>query len=133
MNRLRSIFLCSLLILVQLLSPWVHAHTGGETGGALHIPGLERLHGPKSAFSDEADASAPDILVGVQAGIEHSGQSLGKLLEAGVVAISDSPASSEPARLALRLNLSHGRETLPKKLYPRSGAPPRASPAGSLL
>ena len=133
MNRLRSIFLCSLLILVQLLSPWVHAHTGGETGGALHIPGLERLHGPKSALSDETDASATDILVGVQAGIEHSGQLLGKLIESGVVALPDFTASPEPARVALRLNLTHAGETLPKKLYPRSGAPPRASPTGSIL
>lgn len=132
MSRPRSIFLCLLLILVQLLSPWVHAHTGGETGGQLHMPGLERLHGPKSAFTDEADASVMDILVGVQAGIELSGQSLVKFLEAGVVTHSRFPASSEPVPVLLRLHLTHAGETL-SKLYLRSGAPPRASPSGSHL
>lgn len=132
MSRPRSLFLCLLLILVQLLSPWGHAHTAGETGGQLHIPGLERLHGQKSALSDEAAASATDILVGVQAGIEHSGQSLGELLECGGVVLPGFPASSEPAPVRLRLSLAYAVEK-PPKLYLRSGAPPRASPAGSLL
>jgi len=132
MSRRRSIFLCLLLILVQLLSPWVHAHTGGETGGQLHIPGLERLHVQKSALSVEADASATDILVGVQAGIEHSGQALGELLVSGVIVLPAFPACSEPAPVLLRLSLTHVGEK-PPKLYLRSGAPPRGSPAGSLL
>ena len=132
MSRPRSIFPCLLLIIIQLLLPWVHAHTGGETGGQLHIPGLERLHGQKSALSDEADASARDILVGVQAGIEHSGQSLVKFLDTGVVAHSRFPASSEPVPVLLRLSLTHAGEKLPK-FYLCLGAPPRASPSGSLL
>jgi len=61
--------LLTLLTLTQVIAPWVHAHTGGETGGFLHVPGLEFL---SKSGETAAQADAPpldrDVIVGVQAG-----------------------------------------------------------------
>lgn len=58
-----------LLALMQVIAPWVHAHTGTETGGFLHVPGLEFL---SKAGETSAQADAPpldhDVIIGVQAG-----------------------------------------------------------------
>ncbi|CAI8888244.1 conserved protein of unknown function [Methylocaldum szegediense] len=54
---------------MQVIAPWVHAHTGTETGGFLHVPGLEFL---SKATETSAQADAPpldhDVIIGVQAG-----------------------------------------------------------------
>lgn len=53
---------------MQVIAPWVHAHTGDETGGFLHVPGLEFL---SKAGETSAQADAPplddDVIIGVQA------------------------------------------------------------------
>lgn len=75
MTRVPRLSLYALLVLMQLLAPWVHAHTGTETGGFLHLPGLESL-----AKSGEAHAAAglqagmADLIVGVQVGVPNDGQ-----------------------------------------------------------
>lgn len=61
-------FIFSLLCLFQILSPWVHAHTGGETGVRLHIPGLENLVSHPEGYSARQWDSNADLIVGVQAG-----------------------------------------------------------------
>ena len=129
MSRPRSLLFCPLLILMQLFSPWVHAHTGCETGGLLHIPGLERLRGPEAAPTAQADLYATDTLVGVQSGIKQSSYRLGKLLDSddGVFLSLPLLAGSSPLVLSIRENsASNG---LPR-LNPRSGSPPRAPPTG---
>jgi len=56
-------------MLMQVIAPWVHAHTGGETGGFLHLPGLEFLSksGETSARAD-APPLDQDVIISVQAG-----------------------------------------------------------------
>ncbi|MBP1152876.1 MULTISPECIES: hypothetical protein [Methylocaldum] len=58
-----------LLTLMQVIAPWVHAHTGGETGGFLHVPGLEFLS-KSGETSVQADAPPldQDVIISVQAG-----------------------------------------------------------------
>ncbi|CAL1240083.1 hypothetical protein [Candidatus Methylocalor cossyra] len=58
------------LALMQMLAPWVHAHTGLERGGFLHLPGLENL-ARRSADDCAAAASQADqrdLIVAMQAG-----------------------------------------------------------------
>jgi hypothetical protein len=129
MSRPRSILVCLPLILIQLLSPWVHAHTGCETGGLLHIPGLERLRASEAGPTAQADLYAADTLVGVQSGIENSSYRLGKLLDSddGVFLSLPLLAGSSPLVLSIRKNIAGNG--LPR-LNPRSGPPPRAPPTG---
>ncbi len=129
MSRPRSILVCMLLILIQLLSPWVHAHTGYETGGVLHIPGLERLRAPEAGPTAQADLYAADTLLGVQSGIEHSSYRLGKLLDSddGVFLRLPLLAGSSPLVLSIRENSASNALS---RLNPRSGSPPRAPPTG---
>jgi hypothetical protein len=61
-------FIFGLLCLFQILSPWVHAHTGGETGLRLHVPGLENLVSHPQGYSARHWDSNADLIVGVQAG-----------------------------------------------------------------
>ena len=77
MRRSRSTVINLALILMQVLTPWVHAHTGGETMGFLHVPGLERLAYGAPAVTDEAVADPADIIVGVPVGVELGGNRLG--------------------------------------------------------
>jgi len=61
--------LFGLLTLMQVIAPWVHAHTGGETGGFLHVPGLEFLaKGEKVLAQLDTSPIDQDVIVGVQAG-----------------------------------------------------------------
>ena len=127
MSRHRSLFLCPLLILIQLLSPWVHAHTGCDTGEPLHIPGLERLRGPEAISMPQTDLSAADTLVGIQAGIQQSGFRLGKLMDSYAEALLNWPLLAEPPPLVLRIRENTAGNALPRQ-NPHPGSPPRASP-----
>ncbi len=129
MSRPCSLLLCPLLILIQLLSPWVHAHTGCETGERLHIPGLEQLRGPGAVSAAQADLHAADTLVGVQAGIEQCGFRLGKLMDSDAGVFLSWPLLAESAPLVLSIPENTAGNALPRQ-NPRSGSPPRASPTG---
>lgn len=69
MIRAPRLALSLLLVLMQCLAPWVHAHTGGETGASPHLPGLEFLAGVvKECAAADSRPDHPDLIVGVQAG-----------------------------------------------------------------
>jgi hypothetical protein len=69
MTRAPRVALFLLLALMQAIAPWVHAHTGLETGGFLHLPGLEFLApGGQGPAATEAAPDAMDLIVGIQAG-----------------------------------------------------------------
>ena len=70
----KGIFL-SLLCLFQILSPWVHAHTGEETGARLHVPGLERFFTDDQGISAQKWDFASDLIVSVQAGFNQRSDS----------------------------------------------------------
>jgi hypothetical protein len=60
---------CAMLALMQMLAPWVHAHTGVEKGGLLHMPGLEFLAGGETGCAVlDAQPGGTDLIVSVQAG-----------------------------------------------------------------
>ncbi len=64
-----------LLATMQAISPWVHAHTGEERGGFLHLPGLEFLvRGDRDALSADARADRGDLIVAIQAGVRHGAE-----------------------------------------------------------
>ncbi|SMF97028.1 hypothetical protein SAMN02949497_4444 [Methylomagnum ishizawai] len=75
MTRVPRTVLFPLLVLMQLIAPWVHAHAFDPVGGGegfLHLPGLEFLgrSGPERvALSVELDPG--DWIVGMQAGVRH--------------------------------------------------------------
>lgn len=64
-------FFLVLLCLFQILSPWVHAHTGEERGVRLHVPGLEKLLPHDQGFSAQKWDLASDLIVSVQAGFNQ--------------------------------------------------------------
>lgn len=70
MTRAPRLALYVLLVLMQIIAPWVHAHTGAETGGFLHLPGLEFL---AKGGEDWGAAGTPpggtDVIVSVPAGV----------------------------------------------------------------
>ncbi|MGZ8248889.1 hypothetical protein [Methylomagnum sp.] len=69
MTRAPRLALCLLLVLMQLLAPWVHAHTGAETGGFMHLPGLEAFVDSEEGYATARLArDGLDVIVGVQAG-----------------------------------------------------------------
>jgi hypothetical protein len=75
MTRASRLALYALLVLMQILAPWVHAHTGRETGGFLHLPGLESLAGSGKGYAvADLQAGTADVIVGVQAGVPGDGQ-----------------------------------------------------------
>lgn len=58
-----------LLVLMQCLAPWLHAHSGVETGGFLHLPGLEFLAGTSGDCTmSDARTGETDLIVGMPAG-----------------------------------------------------------------
>lgn len=58
-----------MLVLTQMLMPWVHAHTGVEKGGFLHVPGLEFLaETGKGCAAADAQPGGAGLIVSVQAG-----------------------------------------------------------------
>lgn len=66
-----TFLIVGLLALIQLFAPWVHAHTGAETGAVLHVPGLEHLQGRPSAFDAVySDGSALDRMVTLESATE---------------------------------------------------------------
>lgn len=71
MTRAPRLAVYALLVLMQILAPWVHAHTAGrETGGFLHLPGLESLAKSGKAYATaDLPAGLADVIVGVQAGV----------------------------------------------------------------
>jgi hypothetical protein len=92
------ILLCLLLVWLQVLSPWVHAHTGAETGGGLHMPGLERLGLPAPGCA--AGAARPDasgLLVAVPSGALTA---LGSLRPATGLVVAPPPPAPRAAVLA---------------------------------
>lgn len=122
-----------MLILLQFLAPWVHAHTGGETLEFFHVPGLERLASAAVETPGGASASAIDVIVGIPAGIEYAGHN-------GCGAPDDGgPAFPPPYPPDLPLINStqvsgpgvNGSPLIPARRMLRPGAPPRASPAVS--
>ena len=70
--RLRNLLLTIILVLIQVLVPWVHAHTGTETGGGLHMPGLESMGSSDPAYTSDASAYQTDVIVAVQFGIQKT-------------------------------------------------------------
>jgi hypothetical protein len=67
MSRAPRLPLFLLLILLQALAPWVHAHAGTEAAGGLHLPGLEHLARQDGAASIRAETT--DRIVALEAGI----------------------------------------------------------------
>lgn len=67
MSRAPRLPLFLLLILLQALAPWVHAHAGAELGGGLHLPGLENLARQGGAASVGAEGA--DRIIVLEAGI----------------------------------------------------------------
>jgi hypothetical protein len=70
-----SILAFTLLLLVQILAPLLHAHTSGNTGnGRLHVPGLESLyltHNNTTVQSPHAE-QADGFAVGIAQGLRQS-------------------------------------------------------------
>lgn len=75
MTRLTQHALYLLLVLMQTIAPWVHAHTGTETGGILHLPGLEFFSGPhpQASAAEGRIAMQQDFIVFMQAGYQNGG------------------------------------------------------------
>lgn len=69
MIRAPRLVLCILLVLTQVLAPWVHAHMGVETGGFLHLPGLEMAAKTAPGCAAEASPGDRDVIVVMQAGV----------------------------------------------------------------
>lgn len=130
MDRYRSILLSLNLMLMQVISPWVHAHVGQETGGFLHLPGLERIKAVDTETAlPELAAIDADVIVVMQTGMEPVGSPLSDGAHAdpaGLAAIVRlAPPSPSPVRERSRTDMIG--TALPLSLW-RSGAPPRASP-----
>ena len=66
----------SLLLLLQLFAPLVHAHAGGgPVSGMLHVPGLEFLGKPDGSAAEPAGGQ-PDtgqLIVGMAPGLKNPG------------------------------------------------------------
>ena len=129
MDRYRSILLSLTLMLMQVLSPWVHAHVGHETGVAWHVPGLEHIKAveTETAMSVMAEVDA-DVIVVMQTGTEpgcvllrdaHHAEPLGLPVHAGL--------NPPPFSVAGPASPSMGEPLIPPPIW-RSGTPPRASP-----
>ena len=129
MDRYRSILLSLTLMLMQVLSPWVHAHVGQETGGSWHLPGLERINAleTESAMPVMAEVD-PDVIVVMQTGTEsgcvllrdaHHAEALGLPVHAGL--------NPPPFSVAGQASSPMGEALIKPPIW-RSGTPPRASP-----
>lgn len=75
MTRVPRAVLFPLLVLMQFIAPWVHAHAFDPVGGGegfLHLPGLEFLGrgGPEPVVLP-AQLDPGDWIVGMQAGVRH--------------------------------------------------------------
>jgi hypothetical protein len=124
----RNVFFI-LLVLMQVIAPWVHAHTGRETGGFWHVPGLEFLTGPGKGYAHFT--GRPDgegVLVGVQSGLRdwagETGFSPDSGDQPGLAAASGPPARVSADRAAVTAIVSP-----PPIRPPFRKASPRAPPS----
>lgn len=129
MTRAPRLALTLLLVLMQCFAPWVHAHSGVERGGFLHLPGLEFLAGQSGgcALSD-ARHDGTDLIVGVQAGKWDRADGFREAPESRVspALLPAVPLPSPPPRSG---HLP-GRETLPRPFAQcRYDGCPRAPPS----
>ncbi len=87
MQQASHIATIALFVLMQFLSPLVHAHAGGEPfSGDIHVPGLEFLdmaHDGKSAHTFTYKAFT-GTLVGVAAGLRHQGNDTNAALDKAI-------------------------------------------------
>lgn len=72
MPRPLRLVLLVLFVLMQSIAPWVHAHTGTETGGLLHLPGLESLERHDSDITLNDGLADLDLIVSVPAGVSET-------------------------------------------------------------
>lgn len=83
---------------MQVIAPWTHAHTGDETGGFLHVPGLEFFSKTgKATIQADAPPLERDVIIGVQAGFWG---------EAGKAKLSPS-ADNEPCLHTAAMTVRH--------------------------
>ena len=125
-------FLCLLLMWLQVLSPWVHAHTGEETGGFLHVPGLEKLAQPAGGCTLEEGRRDPSgVLVAMQSGARASASPLRPGPGPVILPPPPAPAPAGAGPLpTLEFRTAPGQGPPPgnaSPVYP--DAPPRAPPA----
>lgn len=127
MTRAPRLVLCCLLVLMQILAPWVHAHTGAETGGFLHLPGLESFAeaGTGCAAADALPGDM-DLIVAVQAGVWDQS----KLIQPDPGQPDHALPPSEPAPASVRPAHALPLATAPPvpRPVPRYGSRPRAPP-----
>jgi hypothetical protein len=127
MIRVPRLVLCILLVLTQVLAPWVHAHLGVETGGFLHLPGLEMAAKTDPGCAD-ASPGDRDVIVGMQAGVWDQS----KLVRSDPGQPDHALAPAEPAPASVRPDHAQPLATAPPVPYPASRyrshprAPPRA-------
>ena len=129
MDRYRSILLSLTLMLMQVLSPWVHAHVGQETGGSWHLPGLERINAleTESAMPVMAEVDA-DVIVVMQTGTESGYVLLRDAQHAEALGLPVHAGLNLPSfSVAGRASLPMAEPLIPPPIW-RSGTPPRASP-----
>lgn len=126
MSRLRPALLHLALILMQFLSPWVHAHAAAETSGFLHLPGLESLTTRASDVSSAAPAGSDRVVV-MQAGMIKGSNPLLERSPATVTGLPSSPlpVSRQPRRHEPAIGEPPAGK--PRRQQP-GGPPPRASP-----
>lgn len=119
-----------LLVLMQILAPWVHAHTGMERGGFGHLPGLEFLHETSDGYTP-AD-TGHDWIVGVQAGKWDRADASTRVSPAPEFPALPPKAFSIPAEPPM--SRARAMEVPPPSAPPRrhSGGP-RAPPLHSVL
>jgi hypothetical protein len=130
MFRPPKLTLYALLALMQIIAPWVHAHTGAETGSGWHIPGLEFLSKDGQSFSTAGESTyVMDRIVGIPAGV----WSPASLLK--ISATDGTPAAVLPVRVealqphSFTVPISRAPPALPRSALPRHDAVPRAPPS----
>lgn len=130
MIRAPRLVLCILLVLTQVLAPWVHAHLGVETGGFLHLPGLEMAAKTDPGCAD-ASPGDRDVIVGMQAGVWDQS----KLVQSDR-GQADQPAlpPAQPAPACVRPDHALPLATAPPvpRPVPRYCSRPRAPPRALL-
>lgn len=127
MIRALRILAALLLAILQLCSPWVHAHSGQETGAAWHMPGMEALglgqRACPAAIAGSDGLAMADMIVTIGAGCETKADRLAPI-QPFAQASPPLPVPS-PVFLLVNMRLVSEPPTGPP-IYPRS--PPRAPP-----
>ncbi|MGX2038683.1 hypothetical protein ACWJKU_00905 [Methylocaldum sp. MU1018] len=124
------LILLTLLTLMQVIAPWVHAHTAGETNAFLHMPGLEFLSkSGKNLVQADVSPLDQDIVVGIQAGLR------GEIDKAGLLPGADDqpclPAAAAPVRRPPAADPPFFGESPPPPPHFYRNAAPRAPPFAS--